>query len=85
MVRAVPYKCISFRISDKTYTVYPWCLWTQNTELAVLRRFNEGEWDVDIRRALCLQLTTVWTICSNAEKIKDCAQSVTPLAATKLT
>ena len=40
---------------------------------------------MDITRALGLQPTTVRTIRSNAEKIKLCAQSVTPLAATELT
>ena len=38
---------------------------------------------MDIARALGLQPTTVRTIHGNAEKIKLCAQSVTPLAATK--
>ena len=53
--------------------------------LDVLKRFTEGQRAVDIARAPGLQPTTVRTIRGNAEKIKSCAQSVTPLAATKLT
>ena len=49
----------------------------------VLKRFTEGQRAVDIARALGLQPTTVRTIHGNAEKIKLCAQSVIPLAATK--
>ena len=58
---------------------------TLEVKLDVLKRFTEGQRAVDIARALGLQPTTVRTICGNAENIKLCAQSVTPLAATKLT
>ncbi|XP_069958714.1 uncharacterized protein [Cherax quadricarinatus] len=58
---------------------------TLERKLEVLKRFEGGERGVDIGRSLGLPPTTVRTILSNSEKIKACAQSVTPLAATKLT
>ena len=54
-------------------------------KFVVLKRITEGQRAVDIARALGLKPTTVRAIRGNAEKIKLCAQRVTPLAATKLT
>lgn len=58
---------------------------TLETKLEVLKRLANGERSVDIGNALRLPPTTVRSIRSNAEKIKACAQGVTPHAATRLT
>ncbi|XP_038669700.1 tigger transposable element-derived protein 1-like [Scyliorhinus canicula] len=50
-------------------------------KLEVLKRLEAGERAVDIGRALGLPPTTVRTIRGNADKIKQSAQSVTPLSA----
>uniref|UniRef100_UPI00358EA035 putative CENPB DNA-binding domain-containing protein 1 n=1 Tax=Myxine glutinosa TaxID=7769 RepID=UPI00358EA035 len=54
-------------------------------KMDVLRRFDAGQRAVDIGKVLGLPATTVRSIRTNADKIRECVQSVTPLSAVRIT
>ena len=53
--------------------------------MKVIRRFNSGDWAVDIARDMALAPITVRTIFKLADKIRASGQNLTPLTATKVT